>query len=137
MDGFAVRAADVADAIAGASRRAEDRGPRDDRPSARGDRGRRRGGAIATGAPIPAGADAIVPIENAEVHGRDRAAVRGRGAKGVTSVRPARMSQEGTVLVEAGKRLGAPELGLLANAGSATRSCIPDRASWCSRPATS
>ena len=60
-----------------------------------------------------------MPIENAEVHGEVvrllEAAPAGR------HVRPVGEDvAEGSVLVEQGKRLGAPELGLLANAGFPT-----------------
>jgi molybdopterin molybdotransferase len=71
---------------------------------------------IATGAPIPAGADCVVPIENVE---EDDGVVRifEPGAEG-KHVRPRGEDvQEGDVLVPAGRRLGAPELGLLASAG--------------------
>jgi molybdopterin molybdotransferase len=119
MDGFAVRSSDVAEA-------------RPERPAelkivGRALMGRRPettvgGGeavAIATGAPIPAGADTIVPIENAEGHGEVvrllEAAPAGRHVRSVGED-----VAEGTVLVEQGKRLGAPELGLLANAGFPT-----------------
>ncbi len=119
MDGFAVRSSDVAEATP-------------ERPAELKVVGRSMIGyrpeqvvgggeaiAIATGAPIPAGADTVVPIENAEVHGEMvrlfEAAAAGR------HVRPVGEDvAEGTVLVERGKRLGAPELGLLANAGHAT-----------------
>jgi molybdopterin molybdotransferase len=71
---------------------------------------------IATGAPIPGGADAVVPVENTE------------GENGLVRVfepvdegRHVRPQGEdvriGDVLVPAGKRIGAPEIGLLANAG--------------------
>ena len=71
---------------------------------------------IATGAPIPAGADTVVPIENVELSGETvrilEPAPEGR------HIRPVGEDvRTGTVLVETGKRLGAPELGLLANAG--------------------
>jgi molybdopterin molybdotransferase len=71
---------------------------------------------IATGAPVPGGADTIVPIENAEVMGETvrllDSPVPGR------HVRPAGEDvREGEILVPTGKRLGPPELGLLANAG--------------------
>jgi molybdopterin molybdotransferase len=71
---------------------------------------------IATGAPIPAGADTIVPVENAEVLGEVvriiEPAPEGR------HIRPVGEDvRTGAVLVEQGRRLGAPELGLLANAG--------------------
>jgi molybdopterin molybdotransferase len=71
---------------------------------------------IATGAPIPGGADTIVPIENADVMG-ETVRVLDSPAPG-RHVRPAGEDiREGQVLVPAGKRLGPPELGLLANAG--------------------
>jgi molybdopterin molybdotransferase len=79
---------------------------------------------IATGAPIPAGADAIVPIENAKPMGETvqifEAPTSGR------HVRPVGEDvKEGQVLVPMGKRLGAPELGLLANAGFPNPSVHP------------
>jgi molybdopterin molybdotransferase len=119
MDGFAVRSADVVAATP--ERPAElklvGRAMIGVRPEAVVGGGETV--AIATGAPIPAGADAVVPIENTQVHGEVvrllEAAPAGR------HVRPAGEDvAEGTVLVERGKRLGAPELGLLANAGHAT-----------------
>lgn len=119
MDGFAVRAADVAGAspeyptqlqVVGLSRIGH-------RPEATV--GINEAVQIATGAPIPAGADAIVPVENT------------RSAEGVVHaiepvpvgrhIRPAGEDvRTGQVLVQQGKRLGAPELGLLANAGFPT-----------------
>jgi molybdopterin molybdotransferase len=119
MDGFAVRSSDVAEATP--ERPAELKvvgramiGHRPEQVVGGGE-----AIAIATGAPIPAGADTVVPIENAQVHGEVvrllEAAAAGR------HVRPVGEDvAEGTVLVEQGKRLGAPELGLLANAGHAT-----------------
>jgi molybdopterin molybdotransferase len=119
MDGFAVRAADVAGAspehptelkIVGRSMIGH-------RPDATV--GINEAVEIATGAPVPAGADAIVPVENsAKIDGVVRlveAAAAGR------HVRPVGEDvREGQILVEKGKRLGAPELGLLANAGFPT-----------------
>ena len=116
MDGFAVRAAD---AVGGSPSN-----PVELKLAGRALIGRRPdatvGGGeavrIATGAPIPAGADAIVPIENAEIAG-DLVRLFQAPARGA-HVRPAGEDvQEGQVLVAAGKRLGSPELGLLANAG--------------------
>jgi molybdopterin molybdotransferase len=119
MDGFAVRSSDVAEATP--ERPAELKvvgrsmiGHRPEQVVGGGE-----AIAIATGAPIPAGADTVVPIENAQVHGEVvrlfEAAPAGR------HVRPVGEDvAEGSVLVERGKRLGAPELGLLANAGHAT-----------------
>ena len=72
---------------------------------------------IATGAPIPAGADAIVPIENAELINDDVVRLFESPEPG-RHVRPRGEDiSEGDVLVPKGKRLGPPELGLLANAG--------------------
>ena len=116
MDGFAVRAADVL-------------GASPERPAHLKVVGRARIGIrpdatvsigeavqIATGAPIPAGADTIVPIENAE---EDSGLVRiFEAALAGRHIRPrAEDVRIGDVLVHAGKRLGAPELGLLGNAG--------------------
>ncbi|MDH5224739.1 MAG: molybdopterin molybdotransferase MoeA, partial [Actinomycetota bacterium] len=119
MDGFAVRAADVADASPErpAELKVVGKAMIGYRPEAVVGGG--EAVAIATGAPIPAGADTIVPIENARVAGETvqllEAAPAGR------HVRPVGEDvAEGAVLVERGKRLGAPELGLLANAGHAT-----------------
>ena len=119
MDGFAVRAADVADATPErpAELKVVGKAMIGYRPEAVVGGG--EAVAIATGAPIPAGADTIVPIENARVAGETvqllEAAPAGR------HVRPVGEDvAEGAVLVERGKRLGAPELGLLANAGHAT-----------------
>ena len=116
MDGFAVRSSD----IAGASPEQ----PVELKIVGRALIGRRpestvgghEASRIATGAPIPAGADTIVPIENAEVLGEVvriiEPAPEGR------HIRPVGEDvRAGAVLVEQGRRLGAPELGLLANAG--------------------
>jgi molybdopterin molybdotransferase len=116
MDGFAVRANDVAGASASA--------PVELRIVGRALIGRRPeatvGGGeavrIATGAPIPAGADAVVPIEDCEVVG-DRVRVLRAVPEG-KHIRPSGEDvRAGEVLLQAGRRLGAPELGLLATAG--------------------
>jgi len=116
MDGFAVRSGDVAGASEGS--------PVELRIVGRALIGRRPeatvGGGeavrIATGAPIPAGADAVVPIEDCEVVG-DRVRVLRAVPEG-KHIRPAGEDvRAGEVLLQAGRRLGAPELGLLATAG--------------------
>jgi molybdopterin molybdotransferase len=120
MDGFAVRASDVADATptAPAELRIVGRALIGHEPE--GTVGAGEAMHIATGAPIPGGADAVVPIENASVE--DEALVRLLdGPAPGTHVRPhGEDVREGDVLVPAGKRLGAPELGLLAIAGHPT-----------------
>jgi molybdopterin molybdotransferase len=72
---------------------------------------------IATGAPIPAGADTIVPIENCEVLGETVRILA--GSPQGKHIRPAgEDARSGEVLVQKGRRLMAPELGLLAAAGA-------------------
>jgi molybdopterin molybdotransferase len=116
MDGFAVRSSDIEGATLGS--------PVELKIVGRALIGRRpestvgghEASRIATGAPIPAGADTIVPIENAEVLGEVVRIVE--PAPEGHHVRPVGEDvRSGMVLVEQGKRLGAPELGLLANAG--------------------
>jgi molybdopterin molybdotransferase len=116
MDGFAVRASDVAGASPSdpAGLKIVGRALIGRRPESTV--GGHEASRIATGAPIPAGADAVVPIENCEVHGEVVLIVA--PAPEGQHIRP--MGEDvktGDLLVEAGKRLGAPELGLLANAG--------------------
>jgi len=117
MDGYAVRAADVASATPGspAELTVVGRAMIGHRPEATVGTG--EAVQIATGAPIPSGADAVVPIENTELPDDDLVRLFEAVDEG-RHVRPKGEDvQEGTVLVPAGKRLGAPELGLLANAG--------------------
>jgi len=123
MDGFAVRAADVAAARATpvelriVGRALIGRAPE-------GTVGHGEAMRIATGAPIPAGADAVIPIEDCEVVG-ERVRVLAPVPEG-KHVRPAGEDlRAGEVLVPAGRRLGAPELGLLAAAGAAQVSIFP------------
>ncbi|MEP7059553.1 MAG: gephyrin-like molybdotransferase Glp [Actinomycetota bacterium] len=119
MDGFAVRSSDVVTATPAS--------PVDLKIVGRALIGRRPeatvGGGeavrIATGAPIPAGADTVVPIENADASGENVRIVDGSSPG--THIRPAGEDvRAGQVLVAKGRRLGAPEMGLLANAGHAT-----------------
>jgi molybdopterin molybdotransferase len=117
MDGFAVRSADVASATP--SEPVELRivgraliGRRPDSTVGGGEAVR-----IATGAPIPAGADTIVPIENADAAG-DVVRIRSGNPEG-RHIRPSgEDARAGHVLVKAGRRLGSPEMGLLATAGA-------------------
>ena len=71
---------------------------------------------IFTGAPLPEGADAVVPQEDVAADG-DRVRVRGRIAPGAY-VRPAGEDvRAGDVVVEPGRTIGAAEVGLLATLG--------------------
>lgn len=112
MDGYAVRAADTAGApvvLAVAGRVTA--GMVAERPVGPGQAVR-----IFTGAPLPAGADAVVPQEDVEVEGgsiRIRRAVE-PGAY----VRPRGEDvQAGDRVLEPGRRLGPAEIGLLATLG--------------------
>ena len=116
MDGYALRAADVTDASPDqpAELKVVGRAMIGQHPDATVGMG--EAVKIATGAPIPGGADAVVPVENTE--GEDGLV---RVFEAVDEGRHVRPQGEdvriGDVLVPAGKRIGAPEIGLLANAG--------------------
>ncbi len=116
MDGFAVRSSEVADATPSS--------PVELRIAGRAMIGRRPEGTvgggeamrIATGAPIPAGADTVVPIEAVELDGEVVRVLE--GSPEGRHVRPAgEDAKAGEPLVPAGRRLQAPELGLLATTG--------------------
>ncbi|HSR84544.1 MAG TPA: gephyrin-like molybdotransferase Glp [Streptosporangiaceae bacterium] len=124
MDGYAVRAADVTTAS-------------DDNPVmlavdgevAAGDTGLRSlvpGTVIRimTGAPLPAGADAVVPVERTD-GGTDRVAIRTAVAEGASVRMTGGDARAGDVLLTAGTRLGAVHLGLLAAAGHGTVTARP------------
>src|SRR5512132_1460950 len=116
MDGFAVRSSDVAGASPGSPVELTivGRAPIGRRPEATVGGG--EAVRIATGAPVPAGADAIVPIENCEAAG-DRVRILATSPEG-KHIRPTGEDvKAGEVLVTRGRRLGAPELALLATAG--------------------
>jgi molybdopterin molybdotransferase len=117
MDGFAIRAVDAAGASPGSPVELKLAGQAliGHRPEATVGGG--EAVRIATGAPIPAGADAIVPVENA-TESNDVVQIFERPNHGA-HVRPAGEDlREGQVVVAAGTRLGPPELGLLAHAGN-------------------
>ena len=112
MDGFAVRATEVAAApvelpLVGEIAAA----PGEPAPLAPGTAVR-----IMTGAPLPEGADAVVPVEDTSVSGSTVAIARSRAAgeyvRDVGSDLPA-----GAVIVPAGVRLASRHLGALAASG--------------------
>jgi molybdopterin molybdotransferase len=124
MDGYAVRADD----IAGASRES----PVELQVVGRARIGRRPDSTVGsgeamridTGAPIPAGADCIVPVEQADGGGA-RVRIFAEMVAG-RHIRPfGEDARSGDVLVPAGRRLGAPELGLLAASGHAQVAAHP------------
>lgn len=121
MDGYAVRAADVAaapvrlrvtqDILAGAAPHSAV-GP--------GEAAR-----IMTGAPLPPGADAVVPVEQTDAHWThgDTAAlppeigIHQPAAPGANVRRPGEDVRAGQVVLRAGRRLRPPDIGLLAALG--------------------
>jgi molybdopterin molybdotransferase len=111
MDGFALRSEDTPGHLPVAERIAAGR------PASRGLRAGEAMG-IATGAAVPAGADAVIPLEYVVDHGnnieigervQDGANIRPRGGD----------LHAGEVVVPAGARLGPAQLGALAAAGIA------------------
>ena len=110
MDGFAVRAAEAG---SGGLRVALDipAGTVAERPLERGEAAR-----IMTGAPLPEGADAVVPVENTEE--RDGVVTATRPVTAAANVRRAGEDvRRGAALLPAGAALGAAEIGLLVSAG--------------------
>nr|WP_268794449.1 gephyrin-like molybdotransferase Glp [Pseudonocardia thermophila] len=119
MDGYAVRAAD----LAGAS---EDNpvelpvsadipaGRTDVPPLAPGTAAR-----IMTGAPVPEGADAIVPVEQTDA-GTERVRLRVQPAAGAYVRRVGEDTFAGDVVLTAGTVLGPAHIGLAAAVGAAT-----------------
>jgi molybdopterin molybdotransferase len=113
MDGYAVRAADLATGRARLRVIGEV-------PAGRSHEGRVGPGEavrIFTGAPVPEGADAIALQENAAPHGDGDVTLEGRVEPG-TFVRPAGLDfRAGETVLEAGRRLTARDLGLAAAMG--------------------
>lgn len=124
MDGFAVRAADVIDATSDSPRslRVVADIPAGSHPTislAEGEAAR-----IMTGAPVPAGADAVVPVEDTNFNDRDAGTPAPdtvrifQPAKPDANVRPRGMDiLAGHVVLNAGRVLKAQDLGLLAMLG--------------------
>ena len=81
---------------------------------------------IMTGAPVPAGADAVVPVEDTDFDNRDAGSAPpqqvkiAKAVRGGENVRPRGMdAHEGDILLHRGQRLNPQSLGLLAMLGSA------------------
>jgi molybdopterin molybdotransferase len=111
MDGFALRAVDGA---AGALLPVAGRAYAE--PSAQRTHAAGTATQIATGAPIPRGADAVVPIENVV---RENGSIRMTAAltPGTNVFPPGEDARAGDVLLERGRYLRAADAGLLAAAG--------------------
>ena len=113
MDGYAVRAADVAQVTEGAPARLEVVGRAPAGGAYEGVVGAGQAVRIFTGAPLPEGADAIVIQENTETEG-DTVIVK-EGAPEGRYVRPAGLDfRAGQVGLEAGRLLSARDVGLAA-----------------------
>jgi molybdopterin molybdotransferase len=116
MDGYAVRA----DEISSATEQSPVTLPvAEDIPAGRTDRLTLAPGTahrIMTGAPMPAGADAVVPVEMTD-GGVDQVTIRAAVANGKHIRRAGSDIEAGEPAMAAGTRLGAPQVGLLAALG--------------------
>ncbi|MGH8962353.1 MAG: molybdopterin molybdotransferase MoeA [Jatrophihabitantaceae bacterium] len=124
MDGYAVRASDIAAATASTPVTlpvaADIPAGRQDTPALRAGTAHR----IMTGAPLPAGADTIVQVELTD-GGTEQVTIREGRAAG-THVRTAGEDvRVGDVVLTAGSVLGPAQLGLLAALGEATVGVLP------------
>lgn len=125
MDGFALRCSDVSD-VSGASGEP----PVLLRVSGEARAGRPYQGelhagcavAISTGAVLPQGADAVVPLEDV-AHLDGRVAVSAPVAPGANVRRAGEDVQAGALVLSRGERIGPAELGMLAALGHAHVSC--------------
>ncbi|HVB78850.1 MAG TPA: gephyrin-like molybdotransferase Glp [Candidatus Binataceae bacterium] len=115
MDGYAVRAADVAHASASSPVRLGVLGTvaAGAMPAARVEAGTAM--RTMTGAPVAAGADAIVPVEQTRAGSGDTVEILS-AAQARAFIRPRGEDlREGELAMEGGKRLGAANLGMLAS----------------------
>lgn len=116
LDGYAVRATDVAEARADAPVTLR---VLDELRAGSTERIRLPGTAavrIASGAPMPTDADVVVPVEQTD-RGSATVAIRTAGAVGENVRRRAQDLQAGQVVLPAGLRVGARQMALLAAAG--------------------
>src|SRR5512145_105031 len=111
MDGYAVRAEDTQRGVALAVVGRVEAGRLPARPLGRGEAMR-----IFTGAPLPAGADTVVPQEEVEARG-DRIALRGPAQQAAYVRQRGEDVQAGARVLEPGTLLTAAEIGLLATLG--------------------
>jgi molybdopterin molybdotransferase len=116
VDGFAARSADIVAATSGAPVRLRIGGWAMAGRPPEVTVGWGEAVRISAETPVPAGADCIVPGESAKVDGEDVLVME--AVKTGTHISPAGTDlAAGSVLVPAGRRLAAAELGLLATAG--------------------
>lgn len=124
MDGYAVRAADLAGASEARPARLRVLG--DLAAGATPDRAVEPGTAwrIMTGAPLPEGADAVVPVEETQ-RGEDWVEVRSPLRPGLHVRQAGEDIRAGQVLIGPGRRLRPGDLGVLAAVGQATVAVHP------------
>lgn len=122
MDGFAVRAADVAAApVTLKVLETVTAGQTPRHPVSAGEATR-----IMTGAPLPSGADAIVPIERCTyVEGAGEVTLNDRAQAGAFVIRQGASMARGETVLTAGTRLTPPAIGLLAELGLARMDVFP------------
>jgi molybdopterin molybdotransferase len=113
-DGFAVRSPDLASVPASLTQRGEVRAGE----HFTGKLGPGECVAIMTGAPLPAGTDAVVMLEHAQVDGSTVKLDRGVAVRENVVVQGSE-ARKGDVVLRRGRRLGAAEIGLLASVGRA------------------
>jgi molybdopterin molybdotransferase len=111
-DGFAVRAVDVSSPPVALRMLGEVRAGR----HFAGSVGAGECVSIMTGAPLPAGADAVVMVEHTESHG-DEISIQRAVRAGENVVRQGSEAPAGARVLVRGRRLGAGEIGLLATVG--------------------
>lgn len=119
MDGWAVRHADIASAPARLRVVGESRAGA---PFA-GEVGAGEAVAISTGAVFPAGADTVVRLEDASTPGPETVEIAAAPALGSNVRRAGEDIEPGTELLEAGSRLDAAAIGVLASVGEAEPVC--------------
>ncbi len=122
MDGFALRAADTAEASDGRPARLRVTGESRAGSPFGGVVGAGEAARISTGAVLPEGSDAVVPIEQAD-DGGDVVHVRSPAPAGQHVRRAGEDIVAGTEVLSSGTRLGPAELGVLASVGVAAVAC--------------
>ncbi len=80
---------------------------------------------IMTGAPVPAGADAVVMVERSRTLNGNRVRIDGAAKLGQNILRRAQEMRQGEIVVRAGARLRPQEVGLLSLVGRTAAMAIP------------
>ena len=113
MDGYAVRAADTADVPATLKVVDTIHAGRLPKRGVAGGQAAR----IMTGAPVPDGADAVIPIEKTESEGRDVVRILETVATGQHIVPRGQDVWQGVTVLSPGRRIRPPEIAVLASVG--------------------